>query len=103
MSLLKSMSKQGSVIWLIILLCGLIMFFGWAVLNAQHQQTVNTLVEQINSLKQQVEEKEKLRNEEIEKLKEPVINNQATPAATSTKSATSSAKPKIATQSGEKK
>lgn len=96
------MSKQGSVIWLIILLCGLIMFFGWTVLNAQHQQTVNTLVEQINGLKQENEKQEKLRNEEVEKLKEPVINNQATSSSTPIKSATPSAKLKNASQSGEK-
>lgn len=83
------------------------MFLGRAVLNAQHQQAINALNEQITSLKQQVENQEKLSppagGEEIKKLEEPVANNQSTQSAKPLKSATPSAKLKTASQSGEKK
>ena len=91
--------KKASPIWLIIFLCAVIVGLVWLVSSSKRLGETNLLNEEIQRLNQELENQEKLRNEEIEKLRESFSLPSATPSA-STPSA--ELKSKTATSSGEK-
>lgn len=90
--------NRGSATWLIIFLCAIILVLGWLAINAQHQQTVNSLNLEIKDLRQQLEQTKTISSSSIP-TPSASISAQPKPSGV----ATSSAKPKVATQSGEKK
>ena len=94
------MKKKASPIWLIIFLCAIIVGLVWLVNSSKRLGETNLLNKEIQRLNQELENQEKLRNEEIEKLKESFSLPSATPSA-STPSANQ--KVRTSTISGEKK
>ena len=98
--------KKSSSIWLIILLCAIIVALVWLMNSVKYQNTVGQLTGEIQRLNQELENQEKMKNVEIEQLKESLSKSLASPSATPSSSPEhdSLAQPelKIATYSGEK-
>jgi uncharacterized membrane-anchored protein YhcB (DUF1043 family) len=90
--------NRGSATWLIIFLCAIVFVLGWVILNAQHQQAVNSLNLEIKDLRQQLEQTKTT-------ISSPFPIPSATISAEPKNSASPSAnvKAQTATKSGEKK
>ena len=91
--------KKNSPIWLIIFLCAIIVGLVWLVSYGKRLGETNLLNQEIQRLNQELGQKEKLRNEEIEKLRDFYHSFSATSSATPS----SKLESKITTSSGEEK
>lgn len=74
------MNNKGSTTWLIISLCAIIFGLGLLMVKNQHSKEVDLLNEEIKKLNQKIENIKKLKDEEIEKLKESSPSSEATPS-----------------------